>query len=526
VKTLISISEADLKVAALADITVVQGEPAQFNVVVPENYEITDVAGTSVESSETDGNILIIHLTGTSQKSHQFLISMERAISGATAEAPFISFKDAQRETGEVLVEGSGAMELKAKESGNLKRMDVKEVNPYLRSLAHAQMEAAFRYHRQPNEAPALALEWTRFPDSAVLAAIAERAEVTTLVTSEGRSLTEIKLTVRNQAQPFMKVDLPQGATIVTADVAGEKVKPVQAPDGNRVPLLRSNFRTTDAYTVSFVYMDSGTPFAKKGGSQISLPSMDVPISILEWEVFLPERYKVKDFGGDAIAENLLPPVRMEPEAGYLNANASIAAGIYVPPPPPAAAPLLPGGIGGVVLDPQGAVISGATVKVTHLERGITQTTQTDAAGNWAVAALPAGSVKVEIYEQGFRSFSTTVKHDGVNAQRLDSHLQVGATTETVEVTASEPMIETTQSQVSTTFSGTVSSGGGGGIGGGNKKRDQAQPASQNVFNLQKRVAGVLPVRVDVPRAGNSYHFARALVLDEETKLSFNYKTK
>jgi hypothetical protein len=43
---------------------------------------------------------------------------------------------------------------------------------------------------------------------------------------------------------------------------------------------------------------------------------------------------------------------------------------------------------------------------------------------------------------------------------------------------------------------------------------------------LQKRVAGVLPVSIDVPRAGHSYRFARALVLDEETKLSFEYKTR
>ena len=45
------------------------------------------------------------------------------------------------------------------------------------------------------------------------------------------------------------------------------------------------------------------------------------------------------------------------------------------------------------------------------------------------------------------------------------------------------------------------------------------------MLDLQKRVAGVLPVRIDVPRAGNSYRFVRALVLDEETKVTFNYKT-
>ena len=53
-----------------------------------------------------------------------------------------------------------------------------------------------------------------------------------------------------------------------------------------------------------------------------------------------------------------------------------------------------------------------------------------------------------------------------------------------------------------------------------------AQAPSQNVFNLQRRVAGVLPVRIDVPRAGASYRFVRPLVLDEPTRVSFEYRMK
>jgi hypothetical protein len=49
---------------------------------------------------------------------------------------------------------------------------------------------------------------------------------------------------------------------------------------------------------------------------------------------------------------------------------------------------------------------------------------------------------------------------------------------------------------------------------------------SSNVTNLQQRIAGVLPLGVDVPRAGNLYYFVRPLVLDEEAKVSFSYKTK
>lgn len=532
VKTLVTVNDEEMRIAALADITVVQGDPTQFVVDIPEGYEITGASGATVDSSEVELGKLILRLNTSAPRNHEFLISMERPLSGAKASAPFLSFKDTQRETGEVLVEGTGAMELTATEGGGLKRMDLKEVNPYLRSLARFPLQAAFRYHRQPTEIPTLALEWTRFPDSNVLAAVAEHAVVTTLVTVEGRTLTEVKLTVKNQAQPFLKVALPAGATIVSADVAGEKVKPVQGPDGNRVPLLRPGFRPNGPYEVSFVFMHSGAPFAKKGGSELALPSMDVPISLLEWELFLPEQYKVKDFGGDAIAAYLLPVAVVENDRGQIAAYATGSFGTsqneemdrlsVFAPVTPASGPVQPGQIGGIVVDQQGAVISGAQVKVTSLENGATITTTTDGSGRWVVAAgMPTGRVKIAVSAQNFKTGNINARYDPSRPAQYDTRLTIGEANTTVEVTAEAPMVETTTTT----------------IRGRKKDRDKEREekkaealaqstASSNVLNLQKRVAGVLPVRVDVPRAGNSYRFARALVLDEETKVTFSYKTK
>jgi len=543
VKTLVTVNDEELRIAALADITVIQGDPTQFVAEIPEGYEITGVSGATVDSSEVEKGKLIVRLNASAPRSHEFLISMERPLAGTKADAPFISFKDTQRETGEVLVEGTGAMELTATEGGGLKRMDLKEVNPYLRSLARFPLQAAFRYHRQPTEIPTLALEWTRFPDSTVLAAVAEHAVVTTLVTVEGRTLTEVKLTVKNQAQPFLKVGLPKGATIVSADVAGEKVKPVQGPDGNRVPLLRAGFRPNGPYEVSFVFMDSGTPFAKKGGSELALPSMDVPISLLEWELFLPEQYKVKDFGGDAIAAYLVP-------APVVEAGDTVATGLFGPRSPAsgpegldnlsqfvpgvvAPAQLLPGQIGGVVVDPQGAVIAGAEVTVTSLDRGYIRKAVTDSSGRWVVSNFPTGKIKIQVSAKYFKTaVQTNIAYDAGQPSRHDFRLSVGETSTTVEVTSNAPLIETTQAQITNTFSGHSTSTYAGVSENGRKDRDEKKAEqnaqntpSANVFDLQKRVAGVLPVRVDVPRAGNSYRFARALVLDEETKVTFTYKT-
>ncbi|HEX7289039.1 MAG TPA: carboxypeptidase-like regulatory domain-containing protein [Candidatus Angelobacter sp.] len=543
VKTLVSIGESDLRVAALADVNIVQGEAQEFTVSVPEGYEITGASGATVESSELQGQTLHLRLSGT-QRQQQFLITMERQLTAGKADAPLISFNHAQRETGELLVESAGAAELTAKESGGLKRMDIKEANAQLRSLARYPVQAAFRYHRQPGETPALALEWTRFQDTAVLAAVAERAVVTTLVTVEGRTLTEIKLTVKNQAQPYLKVALPQGASIVTAEVAGEKVKPVEGPDGNRVPLLRPGLRTTEAYEVSFVFMHSGSPFARKGGSELDLPSMDIPISLLQWEVFLPEQYRVKDFGGDAIAMNLLPTLRnvsvsenegldqlalFVPGVAGQNANDRTIGG-------PESKPtvwLLPGQIGGVVVDPQGAVISGAKVTVTSIERGTRKTAVTDSNGWWRVSGMPSGTVKIVAEARGFKSavYSGT-PYDAAHPSPYRIPLYVGDVSTTVEVTSAAPLID-----ANGPFSNT--NGGGFSVNGirgrsddkekdrdAKKQAQQQQAASDNVFNLQKKVAGVLPVRVDVPRAGTSYRFARTLVLEEQTKLTFNYRTK
>jgi hypothetical protein len=97
--------------------------------------------------------------------------------------------------------------------------------------------------------------------------------------------------------------------------------------------------------------------------------------------------------------------------------------------------------------------------------------------------------------------------------------LSVGAAAETIEVTADSPMVNSETSM--TTLEGRnfsrVAPLAPGAV---------SQSASANVVNLQKKVAGVLPVPIDVPRAGTSFSFVRPLVLDEETKVTFSYKSR
>jgi hypothetical protein len=124
----------------------------------------------------------------------------------------------------------------------------------------------------------------------------------------------------------------------------------------------------------------------------------------------------------------------------------------------PSVGQVLKGSISGTVTDPQGAVVSGAQVKATQTSTGQVLTTKSDSSGLFRFNLIPAGNYKIEISAQGFK---TEVQSDVIVGAGRDSglgemHLAIGGASETVEVTAAAPLIETTQAQVTNTFSGTV----------------------------------------------------------------------
>jgi len=400
-------------------------------------------------------------------------------------------------------------MELKAKESGGLRRIDVREANAITRSLSHFPLQAAFRYNRKANEAPKLQLEWQQFQDADVLSAVAERATVTTLANVEGRTLTEISLRVRNHAKGYMKVELPAGAKLFTTEVDGQRVKPAEDSGITRIPLTRPGLDTSKPYTVSFVYLNEGARFAKNGSYDMGLPKLDIPVNLLTWEVALPERLEVKQFGGNAIAAELLPAAAAN---NFLADNVNDVDSAAQNWTESDLSSLGPGQIGGIIVDPQGAVIAGAQVNVTNTQTGTTLTTSSGGDGHWVVSGMPPGPVKVNISAPGFTISQQEFELSASKPARMGTTLDVGAVQATVTIQSNNSDLALENRRVEEMAKKTQAA--------------QLNNLSQNVFSLQRRVAGLLPVAVDVPRSGKSYRFVRPLVLEEETRITFQYKSR
>jgi hypothetical protein len=117
---------------------------------------------------------------------------------------------------------------------------------------------------------------------------------------------------------------------------------------------------------------------------------------------------------------------------------------------------VLKGSISGTVTDPQGALISNAQVKATNTATGAELKTTTDSAGGFRFNLIPTGTYKVEVSAPGFKTLTQTdiPVNAGGDAGLGTLKLSVGDTGTTVEVTAATPLIESTQAQVTSTFSG------------------------------------------------------------------------
>src|SRR5260221_437831 len=112
------------------------------------------------------------------------------------------------------------------------------------------------------------------------------------------------------------------------------------------------------------------------------------------------------------------------------------------------------GSIAGTVTDPQGGGVAGAKVVVTTLTKGTTEEATTNESGNYTVTHLLADTYKVHVEAPGFKSYEiTTVRVDVDTTVRADALLQVGAVTQSVEVTSEIPQLQTEKTDVATIFS-------------------------------------------------------------------------
>jgi len=138
------------------------------------------------------------------------------------------------------------------------------------------------------------------------------------------------------------------------------------------------------------------------------------------------------------------------------------------------------GTLSGRVVDQQGAVVADASVTVLEPAKNLTETVKTGSGGEFSFAALQPGNYNVTVEAAGFKKLERT--NIPLNADDKlaigDLSMQVGAVTETVEVSAQAAMLQTESAERSATIN--------------NRQMQNIEVNGRNPLDLTKLIPGVV----------------------------------
>ncbi|MBZ5677834.1 MAG: TonB-dependent receptor [Acidobacteriia bacterium] len=108
------------------------------------------------------------------------------------------------------------------------------------------------------------------------------------------------------------------------------------------------------------------------------------------------------------------------------------------------------GTITGLISDPAGAVVANAPVEAKNTATGVVVSAATSATGNYVFGALPAGTYDISATVPGFKKYSRTgITVQQLQTTRIDIALEIGASTESVTVSADASLLKTETGDVS-----------------------------------------------------------------------------
>lgn len=112
------------------------------------------------------------------------------------------------------------------------------------------------------------------------------------------------------------------------------------------------------------------------------------------------------------------------------------------------------GSIAGTVKDDTGAVVPNADVRATNVATGFTRETKTGGDGTYNIQYLPVGECTVTVEASGFKKFlqqNLVIAVDQIQA--LNVTLAVGEASQTIEVNAAPPLVNTSTAEIGRTVS-------------------------------------------------------------------------
>ncbi|GEM_PF-2068804 len=309
---LVSIADEVTSVNAYFNYDIKHSPLSRFSVAVPDGYDVVNVFGQGTSGWKVDDGKLNVSVNYEVKGSYVLRVEFEskrESASGAVV-IPEPKTIDAERESGFVAVETRSSLEVAIDTLDGLVPIDATELPLPLRRRARYPILYSFRFGRHPY---AGSLSVTRHEEVEVLTAAIDTVNLVTLFTKDGKSVTRMIYEIRNNKKQYLKIDLPKNAKIWSAYLDDEPVKPSKNNKGQTlIPLKKSGSGDKKvSFTVELIYYSPIDEIKKRGKLKITFPKADIPASEMLLSLYLPPKYKYKDFEGD-LEETVTEPVALD----------------------------------------------------------------------------------------------------------------------------------------------------------------------------------------------------------------------
>ena len=346
----IGLGEEVSTISSVVRVEVLQGLARAISVALPSGLVVNQVNGATVADWDVKGGLLNVRLLDPVATELSFVVQGEsRLPADGDIAVPLVRVPAAEREVGGVAISVLGAGEIEKHYPRGLELGDVSDLADIGGGL-QSPSTVAFRLRpASGGDARSLNISVKRYTPQAVLIANVEEARYRALAAEDGRFLIEARYAVRNNQRSFLKVTLPQGATIWSASVAGKFVRPGVA-EGQAVLLPLEKSRAGEdapTFVVRLTYLQTVDPWIKTATARLDLPALDLPISRTGVELYHSPRFRIDPRPGAFRVESD-PGVFAEAlrvSRGYgMGLGQGVGGGIARPAPPPApmAAPTPP----------------------------------------------------------------------------------------------------------------------------------------------------------------------------------------
>ena len=271
----------------------------EFQVKVPPYCRNVEFTGPNIRRKELAGDVWTIGLQDKVWGGYTLVVTYDYQFDPKGAPLPVagIHTPNVERETGSVAVTTAASLKLTARTvTDPLRRVDETELSASDRALVTRAVVLAYQYTGGDYTCE---IEAQRHDELPVLEAVADRTQITSVLTEAGEMLTQASFMVKNNAKQSQRFKMPAGADFWGCYVNGEPAKPERDGDWVLVPLPRAANRD-QAFAVDIVYAEKKGALHSRWPHSLALtaPRTDVPNTYAEWELYVPASQRLSAFAG------------------------------------------------------------------------------------------------------------------------------------------------------------------------------------------------------------------------------------